>query len=129
MITSLKFFRHIKFQKITEQKSYLRGIPIGHCSRSHQRQGCQNILHCLSTTQHPKSIQIMSSFVDRAPIGLQPYLKLMRVDKPIGSWLLFWPCGWSLGLAAPAGAPFPGINIFHENRIFSGIDLKISKLF
>jgi len=21
----------------------------------------------------------------------------------IGSWLLFWPCGWSIALAAPAG--------------------------
>ena len=31
----------------------------------------------------------------------------MRIDKPIGSWLLFWPCGWSLGLAASPGAPIP----------------------
>ncbi|KZC14348.1 4-hydroxybenzoate polyprenyltransferase, mitochondrial [Dufourea novaeangliae] len=26
------------------------------------------------------------------------------MDKPIGSWLLFWPCGWSIALATPAGA-------------------------
>ena len=28
----------------------------------------------------------------------------MRMDRPIGSWLLFWPCGWSIGLATPAGS-------------------------
>lgn len=28
----------------------------------------------------------------------------MRVDRPIGTYLLAWPCFWSIGLAAPAGA-------------------------
>ncbi|XP_053698218.1 4-hydroxybenzoate polyprenyltransferase, mitochondrial [Sabethes cyaneus] len=32
-----------------------------------------------------------------------PYARLMRIDRPIGSWLLFWPCGWSIALSAPAG--------------------------
>ncbi|XP_055523799.1 4-hydroxybenzoate polyprenyltransferase, mitochondrial [Wyeomyia smithii] len=32
-----------------------------------------------------------------------PYVRLMRIDRPIGSWLLFWPCGWSIALSAPAG--------------------------
>lgn len=32
-----------------------------------------------------------------------PYARLMRLDRPIGSWLLFWPCGWSIALSAPAG--------------------------
>lgn len=34
-----------------------------------------------------------------APEALKPYLKLMRLDRPIGFWLLFWPCAFSLGLA------------------------------
>ena len=29
-----------------------------------------------------------------------PYLQLMRLDKPIGIWLLFFPAGWAVGLAA-----------------------------
>ncbi|XP_043259551.1 4-hydroxybenzoate polyprenyltransferase, mitochondrial [Colletes gigas] len=41
---------------------------------------------------------------------VQPYLKLLRMDKPIGSWLLFWPCGWSIAMAAPPGA-FPDIQL------------------
>ena len=40
------------------------------------------------------------------PAGLQPYLRLARFDRPIGSWLLFWPCAWSLVLAlTPPNAP------------------------
>ncbi|XP_046624238.1 4-hydroxybenzoate polyprenyltransferase, mitochondrial isoform X4 [Neodiprion virginianus] len=30
-------------------------------------------------------------------------MRLMRIDKPIGSWLLFWPCGWSIALSALPG--------------------------
>ena len=35
-----------------------------------------------------------------APVWLRPYLRLARLDRPIGSWLLLIPCWWSLGLAA-----------------------------
>ena len=33
-------------------------------------------------------------FVDSLPPFAQPYLRLARLDRPIGTWLLFWPCGW-----------------------------------
>jgi len=46
---------------------------------------------------------IASQLVSTLPSPLQPYLRLARLDKPIGTWLLFWPCGWSLCLASPAG--------------------------
>ena len=35
-----------------------------------------------------------------APSFVQPYLRLMRADRPIGFWLLFWPCAWSLTLVS-----------------------------
>ena len=38
--------------------------------------------------------------VARAPRALRPYLRLARLDRPIGTWLLLWPCWWSLALAA-----------------------------
>lgn len=28
------------------------------------------------------------------PPHLAPYAQLMRLDKPIGTWLLFLPCSW-----------------------------------
>ncbi len=43
------------------------------------------------------------NWVDRyAPQWLKPYARLARWDRPIGFWLLFWPCTWGLGLAAIA---------------------------
>jgi 4-hydroxybenzoate polyprenyltransferase len=43
-----------------------------------------------------------------APSWSRPYLRLARLDRPIGSWLLLMPCWWSAGLAAvKAGAPLP----------------------
>jgi 4-hydroxybenzoate polyprenyltransferase len=43
------------------------------------------------------------NWVDRrAPAWGRPYLRLARLDRPIGSWLLLIPCWWSAGLAAIA---------------------------
>ena len=43
------------------------------------------------------------NWVDRlAPVWTRPYLRLARLDRPIGSWLLLIPCWWSAGLAAIA---------------------------
>ncbi|HLX14377.1 MAG TPA: 4-hydroxybenzoate octaprenyltransferase [Bradyrhizobium sp.] len=36
----------------------------------------------------------------RAPAWSRPYLRLARLDRPIGSWLLLLPCWWSTALAA-----------------------------
>ena len=39
-----------------------------------------------------------------APAWMRPYLRLTRLDRPIGWWLLLLPCWWSAALAAiPAG--------------------------
>jgi 4-hydroxybenzoate polyprenyltransferase len=37
------------------------------------------------------------------PKALRPYASLMRVDRPIGTWLLYWPCAWSVALAGVGG--------------------------
>ena len=37
------------------------------------------------------------------PQRLRPYASLMRIDRPIGTWLLFWPCAWSIALAGVDG--------------------------
>lgn len=44
-----------------------------------------------------------SNWVDRwAPLSWQPYLRLGRFDRPIGAWLLLFPCWWSQTLAQVA---------------------------
>ena len=41
-------------------------------------------------------------WVDRcAPAAWRPYLRLARLDRPIGTWLLLFPGWWGLALAAP----------------------------
>jgi 4-hydroxybenzoate polyprenyltransferase len=58
------------------------------------------------------------NWVDRiAPAWSRPYLRLARLDRPIGSWLLLLPCWWSIALAAiaakgaaPAASSLPFLN-------------------
>lgn len=50
---------------------------------------------------------VAAALVDRAPPRVQPYLRLMRLDRPIGTWLLYWPCVFGLVLGACADSrPF-----------------------
>lgn len=51
---------------------------------------------------------VRGHWADRlAPVGLRPYLRLARIERPIGWWLLLLPCWWSAALAAlAAGRPW-----------------------
>ncbi|HEY9359965.1 MAG TPA: 4-hydroxybenzoate octaprenyltransferase [Xanthobacteraceae bacterium] len=59
------------------------------------------------------------NWVDRlAPAWTRPYLRLARLDRPIGSWLLLLPCWWSVGLAAVGARE--GVNFWHLVLFFVG---------
>src|SRR5215831_15284573 len=65
------------------------------------------------------------NWVDRlAPAWTRPYLRLARLDRPIGSWLLLIPCWWSSALAAIAAhdrAPdLAHLNLAHLALFFAG---------
>jgi 4-hydroxybenzoate polyprenyltransferase len=46
----------------------------------------------------------VGDWIDRlVPAAIRPYLRLARLDRPIGTWLLLFPCWWSTALAAPPG--------------------------
>ncbi|MDY0241090.1 MAG: 4-hydroxybenzoate octaprenyltransferase [Rhodospirillaceae bacterium] len=48
----------------------------------------------------------VGSWINRlSPSGARPYLRLMRLDRPIGTWLLLFPCWWSIAMAATEGGP------------------------
>jgi 4-hydroxybenzoate polyprenyltransferase len=53
-----------------------------------------------------------------APSFARPYLRLARLDRPIGSWLLLMPCWWSVGLAGMRTAHFP--SLWHIALFFIG---------
>lgn len=43
---------------------------------------------------------VPTSWVDRAPASIRPYLRLARYDRPVGFWLLAIPCWQGLALAS-----------------------------
>ncbi len=45
---------------------------------------------------------VATGWVARMPSGWRPYLLLARLDRPIGTWLLFLPGTWGILLATPA---------------------------
>ena len=53
-----------------------------------------------------------------APAITRPYLRLARLDRPIGSWLLLMPCWWSSGLAGMQAGHLP--SLWHVVLFFIG---------
>jgi 4-hydroxybenzoate polyprenyltransferase len=46
------------------------------------------------------------------PKSIQPYLRLSRIDKPTGSWLIFLPGAWSIALAGTTLDNFALMGLF-----------------
>jgi 4-hydroxybenzoate polyprenyltransferase len=46
------------------------------------------------------------SWLDWLPAWMRPYGVLARWDRPIGSWLLLWPCWWGTALASDLPDPW-----------------------
>jgi 4-hydroxybenzoate polyprenyltransferase len=43
----------------------------------------------------------VGTWIDRwMPPAARPYCRLMRLDRPIGTWLLLFPCWWSTAMAS-----------------------------
>lgn len=54
---------------------------------------------------------VSNGWIDRrVPPAWRPYLRLARLDRPIGTWLLLFPCWWSIALASP-GLPDLGLMV------------------
>ncbi len=53
-----------------------------------------------------------------APHSWRPYLRLARADRPIGVWLLLFPCWWSLTIGLMQKAHVPG---FMASDLWIGI--------
>lgn len=60
----------------------------------------------MTRTTRPTASDIPAgTWIDRfVPEPARPYLRLIRLDRPIGSWLLLFPCWWGVALASD-GAP------------------------
>jgi 4-hydroxybenzoate polyprenyltransferase len=49
-----------------------------------------------------------TGFIGALPGRVRPFASLIRLDRPIGAWLLFWPGAWSIALAGNSGGPASG---------------------
>ena len=65
--------------------------------------------HSPAPADTPLPDALKGHWADRhAPTALRPFLRLARIDRPIGWWLLLLPCWWSAAIAASAaGRPYP----------------------
>ena len=41
---------------------------------------------------------VAGGWIGALPFAVRPYARLARLDRPAGSWLLFWPCAWGVAL-------------------------------
>ena len=56
----------------------------------------------MSLTPPPVTDIRAGDWIDRRlPENVRPYARLMRLDRPIGTWLLLLPCWWGVVLASP----------------------------
>lgn len=46
------------------------------------------------------------------PDSVRPYAVLMRLDRPIGTWLLLLPCWWGIALASEGDLPVALLGLF-----------------
>lgn len=66
--------------------------------------------HVGNKTKENHVLTIAERMVNELPSPLIKYAELMRLNKPTGTWLLLWPCYWSIGLSTPAGC-MPSLNL------------------
>jgi len=59
------------------------------------------LIRMMPSSQAPADA-VATPWLAALPPSVRPYLTLMRLDRPIGTWLLFWPCVFGLILGAIA---------------------------
>jgi 4-hydroxybenzoate polyprenyltransferase len=61
---------------------------------------------------HTVADAVRGHWADRyLPLAWRPYARMARLERPIGWWLLLWPCWWSSVLATNAVGTLP--NLWH----------------
>jgi 4-hydroxybenzoate polyprenyltransferase len=73
-----------------------------------------------STQQHHVADAEPGNWVEKyLPPAALPYAQLMRLDRPIGWWLLLLPCWWGLALAVGRSTP-QWLHLWHAFLFFAG---------
>ena len=97
---------HSNLPRSTFTPTKFHALPITIRFSIHQRR--------FTATSSPAKPPLSARIVSSLPPSAKPFAYLARLDKPVGSWLLYWPCGsfhmkldwlvaWSITLAAAHG--------------------------
>lgn len=75
-----------------------------------------------STSSPTRTTTKTTTWIDKLPPKVRPYLYLTRIDKPIGTLLLFYPCAWSITMASyalqvPFTVPLTYLGLFGTGAI------------
>ena len=61
---------------------------------------------------HFNSFSRLRTVYDVIPKSLHPYVRLSRIDKPTGSWVIFYPGAWSIAFAGNTLDNLPLLGLF-----------------
>ena len=117
----------------------LRGLRVMHpvCCRTTRPAltAGRKFLSSTTSAQRPE----VTTWVDRLPVAARPYVYLTRVDKPIGTLLLYYPCGRYRAHYAPLpfnkicsvvnhyGLLCPSIAIYNSTHISQPVRYRCSR--
>jgi 4-hydroxybenzoate polyprenyltransferase len=74
------------------------GVPFHKVVTVRRQSTAENQTEFQIATPPRKASDLGGLLIDKAPRSIKPYLRLARVDKNIGTWLLLFPCLWSMSL-------------------------------
>ncbi|KAL7326185.1 Para-hydroxybenzoate--polyprenyltransferase, mitochondrial precursor (PHB:polyprenyltransferase) [Mucor circinelloides] len=97
-------FTHVKLHHVARPqllKSTPRLLSASLCHKYQQKHWTSTASNNTTVaTEKNKQPIVYNNWLDHLPKKVAPYAFLTRIDKPIGTWLLFWPCAWSISMAA-----------------------------
>ncbi|OAX42936.1 4-hydroxybenzoate polyprenyl transferase [Rhizopogon vinicolor AM-OR11-026] len=121
MITLTRFPRLLAGRSLTNNLSKCNIPWIRHTSSTGRQLTSNPAIQSLSLRRNVSGTAgppaTPTTWVDRFPPKMRAYLYLTRIDKPIGTLLLFYPCAWSITMAsyaleAPVTTPLTYLGLF-----------------
>ncbi|KAK7247114.1 hypothetical protein RIF29_41991 [Crotalaria pallida] len=107
---SIKLYHNLNTLSGPFKQSHPHFSNFEFCKNVRSLSNFQFVVHISTSTSKENKNQSGSvsrgdiSWIDLyLPRQVQPYARLARLDRPIGTWLLLWPCMWSITLAAAPG--------------------------
>ncbi|KAF5834249.1 UbiA prenyltransferase family-domain-containing protein [Dunaliella salina] len=95
-------WHHSAQQQEQQQQQHQRAMPGPEAAQAGGQMHQQPPSSSSSLSSSAAAVQ-PSLLMRVLPPQAHPYAQLMRLDKPIGTWLLLWPCLWSIAMAAQPG--------------------------